>query len=80
MDVYADVLELVARALMNAILWAVAAVLVAAAIVAFTDTRWLPLLATVVPLAPVLAVALTVRGHAATLRERHRRATYNAQH
>lgn len=80
MEVYADVLELVARALMNAILWGVAAVLVGATVVAVTDARWLPLIAAVASLVPVLAVTVTVRSHAATVRERYRRASYNAQY
>lgn len=80
MEVYADVLELIARALLNAILWAAVAVVVGAAVVAMAGADWLPMVAALAPLSPALAVVLTVRGHAGTIREQHRRATYNRQH
>lgn len=80
MEMYADALELLGRVLMNAILWAVGAVGVGALVVAVVGSRWLPIVAAVAPLAPVLAATLTVRNHAAAVRERHRRAAYNAQH
>lgn len=76
MDLYADVLELIARALRNAVLAAVAAVVVGALLVALLGMDWLALVASAASLAPVLAVIATTKGHAAAIRERVRRAAY----
>ena len=79
MELYTDALDLIARALMGAILWTVVAVGVGAVVVAVAGADWLPLVAAVAPLVPALAVALIVRNHAAATRERQRRAAYSAQ-
>lgn len=78
MDIYADALELASRALTHFVAWALVAVAAGAGVVAILGTQWLGLVAAGAPLAPLLAVAVTVRSHAAVIRERQRRAAYVA--
>lgn len=79
MDLYADVLELIAKALLNALWASLAAVAVGAIVVAALGFDWLALVAAVASLAPLVAVVVTLRSHASTVREQARRAAYTAK-
>lgn len=78
MNLYADVLDLLARLIWTTLIATAVVAALGALVALFAGSDSLPYIAVVVGLTPLVAVAVTLRAEAGVVREQLRRARVNA--